>query len=152
MLVVDDEGAVLQMIADVLEGAGLSWMACSDGDAAVRLVQERAGEISLVLLDLSMPGLSGEATLEELRRIRPDLPVLLSSGYAEAEATSRFVGHGLAGFIQKPYRPDALVAAVRRALGRPGRQLSLTVQSSARPAAERRAPVLTFPRARSSPG
>jgi DNA-binding NtrC family response regulator len=64
-----------------------------------------------------MPGLSGEATLEQLRRIRPDLPVLLSSGYAEAEATSRFVDQGLAGFIQKPYRPEALVAAVRRALG-----------------------------------
>ena len=122
VLVVDDEGAVLQMIADVLEGAGLSWIACSDGDAAVRLVQERSADISLVLLDLSMPGLSGEATLEALRLIRPDLPVLLSSGYAEAEATSRFVGHGLAGFIQKPYRPEALVAAVRPR-PRPGGQI-----------------------------
>ena len=66
-----------------------------------------------------MPGLSSEATFEELRRIRPGVPVLLSSGYAEAEATSRFVGRGLAGFIQKPYRPEALVTAVRRALRLP---------------------------------
>ncbi len=104
------------MIAAVLDSVSIPWLACSDGDEAVRLVRERAGEIGLVLLDLSMPGLSGEQTLEAVRHIQSDLPVLLSSGYAEAEARSRFEGRGLDGFIQKPYRPEALVAAVRRAL------------------------------------
>ena len=119
VLVVDDEEAVREVIVAVLEAAGIPWILCADGDTAVRLFRERAEEVSLVLLDLSMPGLSSEATFEELRRIRPGVPVLLSSGYAEAEATSRFVGRGLAGFIQKPYRPEALVAAVRRALRPP---------------------------------
>jgi DNA-binding NarL/FixJ family response regulator len=63
-----------------------------------------------------MPGLSGEETFEELRQIRPGLRVLLTSGYDEDDATGRFVGRGLAGFIQKPYRPEALVTAIRRAL------------------------------------
>jgi CheY-like chemotaxis protein len=119
VLVVDDEEAVREVIVAVLEAAGIAWILCADGDTAVRLFKERSEEIRLVLLDLSMPGLSSEATFEELRRIRPGVPVLLSSGYAEAEATSRFVGRGLAGFIQKPYRPEALVAAVRRALKPP---------------------------------
>jgi len=116
VLVVDDEEAVREVIVSVLEAAGIPWIVCAEGDTAVRLFKERSEQISLVLLDLSMPGLSSEATFEELRRIRPGVPVLLSSGYAEAEATSSFVGRGLAGFIQKPYRPEALVAAVRRAL------------------------------------
>jgi signal transduction histidine kinase/ActR/RegA family two-component response regulator len=117
VMVVDDEEAVREVIVAVLERAGIAWILCADGDTAVRLFRERSDQISLVLLDLSMPGLSSEATFEELRRIRPGVPVLLSSGYAEAEATSQFVGRGLAGFLQKPYRPEALLAAVRRALG-----------------------------------
>jgi CheY-like chemotaxis protein len=118
VLVVDDEDNVRDMVCAVLEAAGIPWIAASDGNAAVRLVGQRPA-IRLVLLDLSMPGLSGEATLREVRRIRPGLPVLLSSGYAEAEATIGLPADDLAGFIQKPYHPEALVAAVRRALGGP---------------------------------
>jgi len=71
-----------------------------------------------VLLDLSMPGLSGEDTFEALRRLNVDVRIVLSSGYSEAEATRRFVGRGLAGFLQKPYRPETLVETVRRALSK----------------------------------
>ncbi len=116
VLVVDDEEWVRDAIAAMLEAAGIAWIAAESGSTALRIFRERDPEISLVLLDLSMPGLSGEETFEELRRIRPGLRVLLSSGYAEDVATSRFLGRGLAGFIQKPYRPEALVAAIRRAL------------------------------------
>jgi PAS domain S-box-containing protein len=116
VLVVDDEPAVLDMVASVLDEAGIPWVAATDGEAAVRLFEERRRDIHLVLLDLSMPGLSGEDTFEALRRIDPQARVLLSSGYAEAEATRRFAGRGLSGFMQKPYRPEALVEAIRRAL------------------------------------
>ena len=117
VLVVDDEPAVLDTIASILDEAGVPWAAASDGEAAVRLFRERAAHVQLVLLDLSMPGLSGEDTFEALRQIDPAVRVLLSSGYSEAEATRRFVGRGLAGFLQKPYRPGALIESVRRALG-----------------------------------
>jgi PAS domain S-box-containing protein len=116
VLVVDDEATVREVIAAVLDAAAIPWVATGEGETAVRLFRERRAEVSLVLLDLSMPGLSGEMTFEELRRLDPEVRVLLTSGYAEAEATSRFVGRGLAGFIQKPYRPEALVQAIRRAL------------------------------------
>jgi PAS domain S-box-containing protein len=116
VLVVDDEEAVREVINSVLEFAGFDTLVAKDGSTAVQLFRENGGEIGLVLLDLSMPGLSGEQTFEELRRLDPTVRVLLSSGYSEAEATRRFVGRGLAGFIQKPYRPEQLVDAVRRAL------------------------------------
>jgi len=116
VLVVDDEESVREVINSVLEAAGFDTLVAGDGSAAVQLFRENGAEIGLVLLDLSMPGLSGERTFEELRRLDPTVRVLLSSGYSEAEATRRFVGRGLAGFIQKPYRPEQLVDAVRRAL------------------------------------
>ena len=98
------------------EAAGFDTLIAKDGNAAVELFRANGAAVGLVLLDLSMPGLSGEQTFEELRRMDPTVRVLLSSGYSEAEATRRFVGRGLAGFIQKPYRPEQLVDAVRRAL------------------------------------
>jgi signal transduction histidine kinase/CheY-like chemotaxis protein len=118
VLVVDDEPTVLDMIASVFEDAGIPWIAATDGDAAVRLFGQRRAVIRLVLLDLSMPGLSGEDTFEALRRLNADVRIVLSSGYSEAEATRRFVGRGLAGFLQKPYRPETLVETVRRALSK----------------------------------
>jgi CheY-like chemotaxis protein len=116
VLVVDDEEAVREVINSVLEAAAFDTLVARDGATAVQLFRDNGAEIGLVLLDLSMPGLSGEQTFEELRRLDPTVRVLLSSGHSEAEATRRFVGRGLAGFIQKPYRPEQLVDAVRRAL------------------------------------
>ncbi len=116
VLVVDDEEAVREVINSVLEAGGFDTLVAKDGATAIQLFRDNGAEIGLVLLDLSMPGLSGEQTFEELRRLDPTVRVLLSSGYSEAEATRRFVGRGLAGFIQKPYRPEQLVDAVRRAL------------------------------------
>jgi DNA-binding NtrC family response regulator len=61
-----------------------------------------ADKIALILLDMTMPLMSGEETFRELKTIRPDVRVLLCSGYNEVEAVPRFTGKGLAGFIQKP--------------------------------------------------
>ena len=72
--------------------------------------------VSLVLLDLTMPVMSGEQTLRELQTIRPTVRVLLTSGYNEVEAMQRFAGKGLAGFIQKPYTSLALAEKVKDAL------------------------------------
>ena len=70
-----------------------------------------------MLLDLTMPHLDGEARFRELRRIRADVRVILSSGYNEQELIERFAGKGLAGFIQKPYRPAQLADKLREVLG-----------------------------------
>jgi len=72
--------------------------------------------IVCVLLDLTMPGLSGEETFAELHRVRGDVRVVLSSGYDADEVTGRFEGRGPDGFIQKPYTMEALRETLRRAL------------------------------------
>ena len=84
---------------------------------ALTLHRERQDEIGLVLLDLNMPGLLGDAVFRSLRRADPKLPILLSSGYPEQEALQRLADAGPIAFVQKPYRTAALLAAVRRALG-----------------------------------
>jgi len=82
----------------------------------VALYRRHAGQIDLVLLDMTMPQMGGEEAFGELRRIRSDVRVILSSGYSKQDATNRFAGKGLAGFIQKPYRSAKLLAKVREAL------------------------------------
>jgi CheY-like chemotaxis protein len=69
-----------------------------------------------VLLDMTMPVMSGEETFRELKSMNPDVPVILSSGYNEVEAVQRFTGKGLAGFLQKPYSAAALAAKVSTVL------------------------------------
>ena len=73
-----------------------------------------------MLLDLTMPRMDGVEAFRELRRIRPDVRVLLCSGYNEQDVTRRFLGQGVAGFIQKPYRIKDLLAEILSILGRGG--------------------------------
>jgi len=116
VLVVDDEQVVRDIAGQMLERAGFTVITASDGAAGLALFAERRAEIRLVLLDMTMPRMDGEETYRELRRIDPMLRVVLTSGYNEQDATSRFVGRGLAGFIQKPFTMDKLKAVIDRAL------------------------------------
>jgi len=116
LLVADDEEGVRTIAKRMLEGAGFTVLTAGDGRECVDVFRERADEIAAVLLDMTMPHMDGEETFRELRQIRPDVRVILTSGYNEQEATSRFTGKGLAGFIQKPYRYDDLLAKLREIL------------------------------------
>ena len=103
VLVADDEAPVCDIATEMLEEMGLSVLIASDGNEAVEVFQKNFDKIVCVLLDLTMPGLDGTQVFQEMRRIKPDVKVILSSGYNEQDVTQRFVGQGLAGFIQKPY-------------------------------------------------
>ena len=84
------------------------------------MFREHAGELRLVLLDLTMPHMDGEETYRELYRINPDVPVVLMSGFAEKDTVDRFAGKRLAGFIQKPFdAPDLRALIARWARPRP---------------------------------
>ena len=89
-----------------------------NGQIAIDVFAKLAQEISLVLLDLTMPVMNGEQTFQRLHRIRPDVKVVLTSGYNEADAMRRFGGTGLAGFLQKPYNAAQLAQRVRSVLER----------------------------------
>lgn len=116
ILVADDEPAVLAVARRVLEKSGFQVLLAPDGRAALELFERHQHEIRAVLLDMTMPGPSSDEVFRELRRMQPDVRVVLTSGYNEQEATSRFVGKGLAGFIQKPWRPAELTEALQVAM------------------------------------
>jgi CheY-like chemotaxis protein/nitrogen-specific signal transduction histidine kinase len=116
VLVVDDEDTIRNAAREMLEELGFVVLAASDGREAVALYRQYQREIVCVLLDLTMPKMDGEETFRNLRRIRRDVRVILSSGYSEEGVTERFAGMDLAGFIQKPYQLATLVAQFRKAL------------------------------------
>jgi CheY-like chemotaxis protein len=100
----------------MLERLGFAVVTAGDGQEAVSVYRARADEIACVVLDLTMPRMDGEEAFRELRQVRPDVRVILSSGYNEQEVTQRFAGKGLAGFLEKPYRLETLRAQLRRVL------------------------------------
>ena len=110
MLLVDDEPMVRAVGRRILERHGYRVLEAADGAEAVAVYRRQAG-IDLVVLDLTMPKLSGREALGELRRLNPKVCVLLASGYA-AEAA----GEEVAGFVPKPYGEQELARAVRQAL------------------------------------
>ncbi|HYC77954.1 MAG TPA: response regulator [Planctomycetota bacterium] len=112
VLVADDEPAVREFAARVLSEAGYEVIEAQDGADAVARFREAPARFVAVLLDMTMPKLSGADAFREMRRLRPDVQVILSSGYNEQDATQHFIGKGLAAFLQKPYRSDALVDLV----------------------------------------
>ncbi len=116
VLVVDDEETVRTVVKMMLEELGFKVITARDGRNAVDLFRNYDGDIDLVLLDMTMPHMNGEETFRELRRINPSVKVILSSGYNEQDATNRFAGKGLAGFIQKPYRSTMLMEKIEKAL------------------------------------
>ncbi len=113
VLLVDDDATVRGVAGRMLQNMGFDVIAVASGEEAVTLFAERAASITLAIVDLTMPGLDGGEVFQQFRRIRPDVRVILTSGYNEQEATSALLGKGLAGFIQKPFRYADLVEKVR---------------------------------------
>ena len=100
----------------MLENAGFEVRTAKDGRDALEVFQECQGDIACVVLDLTMPIMDGAETLRNLRRIREDVKVVLSSGYHEQDVTERLAGANFAGFLKKPYKSETLVGQLREVL------------------------------------
>lgn len=124
VVVVDDEELVREIAIEMTRQLGFDVIGVEDGQAAVELIEQSNDEIACVLLDLTMPRMDGEQAFKALCRVRPNLPIILCSGFDESDATPRFSGMGLAGFIQKPFSMSRLRGALRTAVdsnsGEPG--------------------------------
>ncbi len=116
VLVIDDEEPVREAVYDVLLMEGLRVLTAADGKEGIEIFREHAEKIDLVLLDLSMPGMSGEETLNKLRQINSTVPVILSSGYDKRDLRHRFSTKDLTGFVQKPYTAQRLSDTIWRYL------------------------------------
>jgi len=116
ILIIDDEEIALSVAKRTLEKFGFKVLTAKDGQEGVNVFKKHAKKIDVVLLDMTMPKMSGEEALSEMCRTDPKVRVILSSGYNKRNAIARFAGKGLAGFIQKPYEPRALVKKLNEIL------------------------------------
>lgn len=116
ILLVDDEEAVRELGQRMLEKIGFRAIAAADGATAGALLRAHRDEIGIVILDLTMPDMDGEAVVAALQKIKPGVPILMCSGYDEQAVTSNITGPGYAGFLQKPYQQAALRAKLRAVL------------------------------------
>jgi CheY-like chemotaxis protein len=116
ILVVDDEEVTRRTASRALQKYGYRVLTADSGRAALQIFQRMHREIDLVILDLTMPVMGGEATLAGLKQINSAVRIVLSSGYGAAEVTARFEGRGLAGFLQKPYTAAGIIQEVQSIL------------------------------------
>ena len=112
VLIVDDELTLRRALSRTLERAGFEVLQAVSGRDAIEIFRAEGSTIDCVLLDFSMPGLDGEETFQELKRIQPDVRVVLNSGCGVLEMMRRFKGVGFAGMLQKPSPRDVLVDTI----------------------------------------
>ncbi len=108
ILLADDEAAVLTVTAHVLRRMGFDVLTAEDGRQAVDIFRQCSPAISWGRLDLTMPFLKGKDAFQEIRHIRPDARVVLTSGHDAVDCNGSTLPEGLSGFIQKPFRPQEL--------------------------------------------
>jgi two-component system, cell cycle sensor histidine kinase and response regulator CckA len=124
VLVADDEPAVRTIAKMALERAGFRVLLAEDGREAVDLYAEQPTAFAAVLLDLTMPKLSGQQVLRELQRLNPHVSVVLSSGYTEEDAAQQLADGSVTAFLQKPWLPSNLVKAMSTAVAALGAGVS----------------------------
>ncbi|MEY2604192.1 MAG: hypothetical protein QOH31_1983 [Verrucomicrobiota bacterium] len=116
ILLVDDEQMTLTLMKRVLSDAGFAVSTAESGFDCLDQFRRRPHGFSLIILDLTMPFMDGEETFGRLREIRPDIPVLLCTGFIQQARLDRLRTSGLAGFLRKPVPPDEIIAMVRSTL------------------------------------
>lgn len=119
LLLVDDEPAVRRVATLILTRHGYDVLLASDGVEALEIYRERRGEIALVILDVTMPRMGGFTCYEQLVEMNPEVKVVLCSGYSLEDLEARFPRHPHVRFVQKPYRVEELLQAVRSLLDEP---------------------------------
>jgi PAS domain S-box-containing protein len=125
ILVVDDEQQIVKVCARLLQRLGYEVLTASGGKEAIEIVRRYGVGISLVLLDMTMPEMSGRQTYEMLLKTLPGIKVLLSSGCSIEGQAQELIDHGCNGFIQKPFDAVQLSAKVREILEKPANKLSI---------------------------
>jgi len=118
ILLVDDDERLREMGAEMLGMAGYEVISASSGEDALAIYARSTDEISLVILDLIMPGMGGKRCLEEILRINPDAKVIISSGYSSNGLVLGDMRTGARGFLRKPYDAKDILIAIRKVLDR----------------------------------
>jgi signal transduction histidine kinase/CheY-like chemotaxis protein len=120
ILFVDDEEIIVQSVWNMLVRLGYKVVTVTDSEAALNLFSEKPSEFDLVMTDQTMPAMTGENLGKELMRIRPDIPVILCTGYSDLISSERAMAMGFRGFIMKPFTLRESAELVRRVLDQKG--------------------------------
>lgn len=116
ILVGDDEAPVLRVVQRILKRSGYEVISAEDGQAAVEVFQAHDGPIDVVILDITMPRLSGIEAARQIRALDANVKIMISSGYEASTATSNVEEGVISGFLQKPFTPNDLRTAVQAVL------------------------------------
>ena len=118
VLVVDDEPGLRTLARTGLQQRGFDVVAVESGEQALEILRSGEPHVDAMLLDLTLPGISGERVLREVRKLTPGLPVVIASGYATVESQSSWMAAGAMSFVAKPYRIQQIAQKLREALDR----------------------------------
>lgn len=116
ILVVDDEEMVRTILADVLVSGGYRVLTATDGEIALRVFRRNPDDVDLVLMDMTMPRMNGLDAFREMRKLKPDVRVLILSGHSAESTAHELRRHGIQGVLQKPITARSLLEAVASAL------------------------------------
>jgi CheY-like chemotaxis protein len=116
VLVIDDDKAVCNVVTNVLKRFGFSVLLANSGAQGLEVYERNRDSISVVLLDMTMPGMSGVETLRQLQELQINIPVILTSGLSENDISDQMEGSEIVHFLKKPYKPQKLVNIVSKAL------------------------------------
>ncbi len=114
ILLVDDEANIRTVFSDVLKRAGYRVKAVEDGHEAIKEVEENT--YNLALVDLRMPGLDGIGVLENIKKRKPEIPVIIYTGYGSVTTAVEAMRKGASDYLNKPFSPEELKLSIRKAL------------------------------------
>lgn len=116
ILLIDDEDPIRELAKEILGNFGYSVFEAADGENALEIYKEKKKHISLIILDLIMPGMGGKKCLDEILEINPSQKVIISTGYSVNGSMQELLKKGAKGYIKKPYEMRPMLAAVREVL------------------------------------
>jgi CheY-like chemotaxis protein len=116
VLVVDDDATVLEVERQMIESLGYAVIACGGAAEAIRVLEDLDRAVSVLVTDLSMPGLSGIELAAKARELRPDLPMICCTGYGDDVSARKGAAAGLRAFVSKPVDLDVLATTLRNAI------------------------------------
>lgn len=116
VLLIDDEEVVREIGTDMLKTIGLKCLTATNGSEGIELFKKHANDISMVILDIEMPGISGETVFHTLRELRPDVKILIASGYSKDYLESEVFKSKISHFMPKPFKTEQLAYQVHKLL------------------------------------
>ena len=123
ILLIDDEKMILEVGCELLQELGFKVLSAMSGQEAINVFQNGREKIDMIIMDMIMPGMSGSETFDHLRKIKPDVKILLSSGYSVDGQATKILQRGCNGFIQKPFNINQLAQKIQKILPNQGNEI-----------------------------